>query len=59
VYDAYVYSDKVDRSSISVNVGYDFTKSLFTQLGYTYIREEGDIDTLTYHTGFIGLGYRF
>jgi hypothetical protein len=59
VYDAYVYSDKVDRSSISVNVGYDVTKSLFTQLGYTYIREEGDIDTLTYHTGFIGLGYRF
>lgn len=59
VYDAYVYSEKVDRNSISVNVGYDFTKSLFTLIGYTYTREEGDLDPLTYHTGFIGFGYRF
>ncbi len=58
-YDAYVYSETVDRNAISVNVGYDFTKSLFTLLGYTYNREEGDIDTITYHTGFLGLGYRF
>lgn len=58
-YNAFVYSETVDRNAISINIGYDFTKSLFTLLGYTYTREEGDIDTLTYHTGIFGLGYRF
>jgi len=58
-YNADVYSETVDRNAISVNLGYDFTKSLFTLIGYTYTREEGDFDTLTYHAGFIGLGYRF
>jgi hypothetical protein len=58
-YNSYVYSEKVDRNSFSVNMGYNFTKSLFSLLGYTYTREDGDLDSLTYHTGFIGLGYRF
>ena len=58
-YNADVYSETVDRNAVSVNVGYDFTKSLFTLIGYTYTREKGDFDTLNYHTGFIGLGYRF
>jgi hypothetical protein len=58
-YNADVYSETVDRNAISINAGYDFTKSFFTLLGYTYNREKGDFDTLTYHTGFLGLGYRF
>jgi hypothetical protein len=58
-YNADVYSETVDRNAISVNVGYDFTTSFFALLGYTYNREKGDFDTLTYHTGFLGLGYRF
>lgn len=58
-YNADVYSETVDRNALSFNLGYDFTKSLFTLIGYTYTREEGDFDTLNYHTGFIGLGYRF
>jgi len=59
VYNADVYSETVDRNAISVNAGYDFTKALFTLLGYSYNREKGDFDTLTYQTGFLGLGYRF
>ena len=58
-YNADVYSETVDRNAVSVNLGYDFTKSLFTLIGYTFTREEGDFDTLNYHAGFIGLGYRF
>ena len=58
-YNADVYSETVDRNAISINAGYDFTKSFFTLLGYTYNREKGDFDKLTYHTGFLGLGYRF
>lgn len=58
-YKADVYSEMVDRNAISINVGYDFTKSFFALAGYAYNREEGDSDRLTYSTGFLGLGYRF
>jgi len=58
-YQAEIYSETVDRNAISINVGYDFTKSFFALAGYTYTREEGDFDTMTFQTGFLGLGYRF
>lgn len=58
-FDALVIKDSVDRHSYAFNAGYDFTKTLFSILGYTYTRESGDIGSLDNHSVFMGLGYRF
>lgn len=58
-FNALVIRETVDRHSYAVNAGYDFSKALFSILGYTYTRESGDIGSLENHSLFIGLGYRF
>ena len=58
-YNALVIKETVDRHSYGINAGYDFTKTLFAVLGYTYTSESGDLGSLDNHSAFIGLGYRF
>lgn len=58
-FNALVIKDTIDRHSYSLNAGYDFTKALFSLLGYTYSRESGDLGSLDNHSVFMGLGYRF
>ena len=54
-----VVQDKVDRHSVGFNTNYNFTKSLFVALGYTFTVASGDLGTSTLHYGWGGLGYRF
>ena len=58
-FNALVVKETVDRNSFGINAGYDFTKALFSILGYTYTHESGDLGSLDNHTVFVGLGYRF
>jgi len=54
-----IIKEKVDRHSIGISAGIDWTKSLFSLASYTYTTMKGDVGTSTSHGGFIGLGYRF
>lgn len=58
-FNALVIKETVDRHSLGINAGYDFTKALFAILGYTYMSESGDLGSLDNHSAFMGLGYRF
>ena len=58
-FDKAVIKEKVDRHSIGVSAGFDWTKSLFSTVNYTYTDVEGDSGTSSSHSGFISLGYRF
>jgi hypothetical protein len=58
-FDALVVKDTVDRHSVSINVGYDITKTIYAVSGYTYTSESGDLGSLDNHAAFVGLGYRF
>ena len=58
-FDSEVIKEKVDRHSIGISAGIDWTKSLFSLASYTYTTMRGDAGTSVSHGGFIGLGYRF
>lgn len=57
--DSEIIKEKVDRHSIGISAGIDWTKSLFSLASYTYTTMRGDVGTSASHGGFIGLGYRF
>lgn len=59
VFNETVVQDKVNRHVIGFNANYNFTKSLFVALGYTFAVASGDLGTSTLHYGWGGLGYRF
>ena len=54
-----VIQEKVDRHSIGISAGFDWTKSLFSIVNYNYTSINGDSGTSSSHSGFISLGYRF
>lgn len=54
-----IVKEKVDRHSIGISAGIDWTRSLFSLASYAYTTMEGDLGTSSSHAGFIGLGYRF
>ena len=59
VFNEIVVRDKVNRHVIGFNADYNFTKSLFVALGYTFAAASGDLGTSTLHYFWGGCGYRF
>lgn len=58
-FNEYVVKETVDRHAVGLSAGYDLTKALSTIVGYTYTTASGDSGTVSYHTVYCGLGYRF
>ncbi|PKN35732.1 MAG: hypothetical protein CVU61_02610 [Deltaproteobacteria bacterium HGW-Deltaproteobacteria-19] len=58
-FNEYVVKETVDRHSVGLSAGYDLSKALSTIVGYTYTTASGDSGTVSYHTVYCGLGYRF
>ena len=54
-----IIKEEVDRHSIGISAGFDWTKSLFSLVSYTCTILKGDVGTSTAHGAFIGFGYRF
>jgi hypothetical protein len=54
-----VIKEKVNRQSIGVSAGIDWTKDLFSTATYTYTTIDGDSGSSSSHAGFISLAYRF
>jgi hypothetical protein len=54
-----VFREKVDRHSIGVVAGIELTRSIYSQIGYTYTITDGDLGGSTDHAGFLSLAYRF
>ena len=54
-----VIQEKVDRHSVSLSAGVDWTKSFFSTFNYSYTAVKGDSGSSPAHSGFISLGYRF
>lgn len=58
-YSQYVFREPVDRHTIGINLGCDFTENIFSVLSYAYAAYRGDSGTSESHTASIGLGCRF
>ena len=54
-----VIKEKVNRHSIGISAGIDWTKELFSTVAYAYTGVDGDSGFSSSHSGFISLGYRF
>ena len=49
----------MDRHALGLNVGYDWTPSLYSSAGYIYTTLQGDSGTSNDHSVAVSLGYRF
>lgn len=58
-FNAYIISEPVDRQTIGINMGYQFTRQIFSFINYAYTSYKGDAGTSKSHTVSIGLGYNF
>ena len=58
-FSGYVVRDTVDRHQIGVTVGIDWTRSVFSQAGYTFTLVDGDLGSMDVHETFAGVGWRF
>lgn len=58
-FDEQIIKEKVTRNTVGLTAGYDWSKSLFSVLGYSYSSAEGDLGTADVHFISLGLGYRF
>ena len=54
-----VIREDVDRHSFGIQLGIDWTPSVFSHLSYTYTTIQGDLGSSVSQAGFISLGYRF
>lgn len=54
-----VIREEVDRNAIGVSAGIDWSKSLFSYIGFTYTTINGDLGSSTSHAGSLCIGYRF
>ncbi len=54
-----VFREKVDRHSFGVTAAIELTRSIFSQIFYTYTPMNGDLGTSVDHQGLISLVYRF
>lgn len=54
-----VIRDKIDQHSFGINAGIDWTKTISTQVSYSFAIIKGDLGSSDSHAGFIGIGYRF
>jgi hypothetical protein len=58
-FNEYIINEPVDRQTIGVNMGYQFTRHIFSFINYAYTTYKGDAGTSKSHTGTIGIGYSF
>lgn len=58
-YNEYIINEPVDRQTIGINTGYQFTRHIFSFINYAYTTYKGDAGTSKSHTGTIGIGYSF
>lgn len=58
-YNEYIINEPVDRQTIGVNMGYQFTSHVFSFVNYAYTTYKGDAGTSKSHTGAIGIGFNF
>lgn len=58
-FDAVVFQETVDRHTVGLTSGVDWTRSLFSTVGYTYSIIKGGSGTSHDHAAFVNLGYRF
>lgn len=58
-YNEYIINEPVDRQTIGINMGYQFSRHIFSFINYAYTTYEGDAGTSKSHTGTIGVGYSF
>lgn len=58
-YNEYIINEPVDRQTIGINMGCQFTRHIYTFINYAYIICKGDAGTSKSHTATIGLGYNF
>ena len=54
-----VVRDTIDCHAIGLNIGFDWSDSLATLLGYTYTSAKGELGTTITHEAFVGMSYRF
>ena len=58
-YNEYIINEPVDRQTIGINMGYQFTRHIFSFFNYAYTSYKGDAGTSESHAGTIGIGYSF
>jgi hypothetical protein len=58
-YNEYIINEPVDRQTIGINMGYQFTRNIFSFINYAYTTYKGDAGTSKSHTGTIGIGFNF
>jgi hypothetical protein len=58
-FNQYVIREPVDRHTVGINIGYDFSGSLFSFINYNYTLLRGDAGNSDAHTASVGMGYRF
>jgi len=58
-YNEYIINEQVDRQIIGINMGYQFTRHIFSFINYAYVSYSGYSGDSESHTGVIGIGYSF
>lgn len=58
-YNEYIINEPVDRQMIGINMGYQFTRHLFSFINYAFVSYSGDAGDSESHTGVVGIGYSF
>jgi len=58
-YNEYILNEPVNRGTLGINMGYRFSRRVFSFLNYAYTTIEGDTGTSRSHSGTIGLGFNF
>jgi hypothetical protein len=58
-FDETVIRERVDNHAISVNLGIEWTRQLFSLVNYTFTATEGNSGSSVDHSGFVGTGFRF
>lgn len=57
-FDAEVARDVVDRHTVSLDLGLDWSSSLTYQAGYAFTAAQGDLGSYTSHAVYLGAAYR-
>jgi hypothetical protein len=58
-YHEYLINEPVERRTIGVNMGYQFSRHIFSFINYAYASYSGDTGTSESHAGAVGIGYSF
>jgi len=58
-FNQYLIKEQVDRHTVGINMGYEFSRSFFSFFNYNYASLRGDTGNSDAHAVSIGMGYRF